>query len=336
MNHESTKSTASSGVLPPNPAAMHKTIGALLEIIDVQNDRGPSSTTIQTTATNTKTHINTTAEEIENYNNYFKSVGIHFQKAAACFIEQPLSQSSIKSVEACDGPNQIIDHANELIDEMGNSLTNINDNCTNPIKDSQMNVVINSNDRVRLIRQTPKTLDLFSTNDVTFQNGIVNASKKRKLINTRYNFNQLLNEKYYSQFPLNEIVEECSYDSDIGKFNCNPSYESSVTSDSNSSIDMPEKSLSACDQIVINNLDSPMKPTVDVPKKDYKEKFNIQIDDTGLSDVTKKMTNFLGTGDVTTSDKIQTDHFKHDYSSILCLTAFFTSAIWLYFFPLPN
>lgn len=337
MNTNNESPIAAACVSPPNPAAMYKTIGGLLDILNEQGDKGPSSTAIQTIATNTKTNTAATAEEIENYNNYFKSVGIHFQKPAACLVDQqPLKQPSIGNAKACDGPDQIINHSSESIGKTGYSMMAENqEKCTEANKISQMNAV-NNNDRAT--RQIPKTLDLFSTNDTTFQSGVANASKKRKLLNTRYNFNQLLNEKYYNQYQLNEIVEECGYDSDVGKFNCKPSFESSVTSDSSSSIDLPDKSIPMDDQIVINNLDSPKKPSVDVLKKDYKEKFNIQVD-TGLLNVTEKMTNCLGAGDVTTtsdSDKMQQNHSKQDYSSILCLTAFFTSAIWLYFFPLPS
>lgn len=308
---------------------MLQTIGALLDIYNAQRKTGPmggKAATVALPATNTKTnmatstvsHISASGETDDSYNNYFKSVGIHFQKPAACF-ETP----KVAGVDVCDGP---IHHHQNQSDK--HDTINRTYECKDGVREQIITVA-------PVARNAPKTLELFALNnddDVTvmLHNRIANASKKRKLLNTRYNLNQLLNEKHFNnQFQLNEIVEECGYDSDIGKFNCKPSNESSLTSDSSSSIELPIKAQTINDEIVINNLNSANNQAVDVLKKDYGEKFNIPIDsdatNTGQSD-----------GLHVNETKIFNCNETADYSSILCLTAFFTSAIWLYLFPLPS
>lgn len=362
---------AESSIQPSNPNAMYKTLAVIIDIIDNMGKIGPSNGSgggdsngasntscdgtgnASSPSTNTKTYtVTTTAEEIENYNNYFKSVGIHFQKIATRndtlpYKCTPNGNTAIVEVTNNDGPTVQYDNQSkqQSIGKMhGDDDSQDKNRKRQYNSDKIVSATAATTTNSRII---PKTLDLYSSNDASTRgnnNSISNASKKRKLLNTRYNFNQMLNEKYYNQFQLNEIVEECGYDSDIGKFNCKPGDESSLASDSSSSVDLQEKlnCFVDDDQAVINNLDSPKKQTIDALKKDYKEKFNIKID-TGLSNVTKDYTNDpndhddSGIGDEKfLNDKELSDCNQSDYSSILCLTAFFTSAVWLYFFPLPS
>lgn len=304
-----------------------------------------SSTSAELPATNTKTFTATTAEEIRNYNNYFKSVGIHFQKTASCFVDVSSFKYNMNKGDFSDRHTDNINDSDSVSksDELDDgALTTPEDRhaCDpkannnyetsgNNNKDFEQNVAS------KTVRRTPNTLDLYLTNDASSPTSVTNASKKRKLLNTRYNFNQMLNEKFYNQFQLNEIVEECGYDSDIGKFNCKPSNESSVASDSGSSIELPIDKETFSDQTVINNLNTPNKQTADFPKKDYREKFNIQVD-TGFSKIVIDKEGGLSDTFDGAKQMESINDTKNDYSSILCLTAFFTSAIWLYFYPLPN
>lgn len=116
---------------PPNAAAMYRTVAALLAMADIQSRFTGSSAKQTTHATNTKSiddgNYSETVDEIDSYTQYFKRIGIHFQKSSTMLLldSQPdASQSECKT--ASDG-----DHFNEynFIDDIDCSASNANDHC---------------------------------------------------------------------------------------------------------------------------------------------------------------------------------------------------------------
>jgi hypothetical protein len=93
-------------------------------------------------------------------------------------------------------------------------------------------------------RQAPNTLDLAS------------LTRKRKYPSTKFHMMQATSNNNANNYYLNEIIEECEYDSDIGKFLCkneNENYDSEENENSyNVSVDLVNLNK-------MNDLNSPLK-----------------------------------------------------------------------------
>lgn len=293
-----------SSLSAPNPAAMFRTIAALLAIAESSEDSSNSSSTKQTHATNTNSidsqcEGSSSIDEIDHYTQYFKDIGIHFQKTAIQLLNQqhPSTSSPPPPFDSCSADILVVnddidsDHRNEysFIDDDGfdcrasnasanpndcdefeannyamqsslchaSSASNTNQQQSNAHYDHELgldcnsssNCMINriancsasnnSNDdggkstesnsikrsaSVQIRRKTPNTLNLNLSNNapVSGSRDIV-STKKRKISNLKRSYKQMNSAKMAERQALNEITEECEYDSDIGKFNCKPS-----------------------------------------------------------------------------------------------------------------
>lgn len=212
----------------------------------------------EVTATNTKTSQN------QDYNNYFKNIGIYLPKAAAITTET----------------NQQPEYFNNNINYSKNDLI----------------------EEIRVVRKTPDSLDL-----------TMNATTNRK---TKPNRNFYVNQKY-ENLQLNEIIEECEYDSDIGKFNCK-------------AVDLK-----------INDLNTPKQRPIEFP---IGEKLNLNT--VGDNKIVMKRIEFFESADkkivnnlvVEVDKKAMKEVINDDktFSTVLCLTTFFLTVVLLFFYPLPN
>lgn len=368
----SSSSSSPSPVYPPNPSAMFETIAAVIDkMFELQemaaiadskngNKQGGISTT---TATNTKISrpLHTAAEEIENYNQYFKNAGIHFQKppsysndhlneysliddefdcnenininghaadendATLLILNRNLNSScSVFAAADINDNNGSYDSNNMDMQLMNNNInSNLNNNNNQSINNS--NFIHNNNNsdndsfetkqttisKVRRpMRKTPNTLSLYSSNTMAITTIVSSNSvstsatsaslKKRKISNIKRNFNQILTGKYSDQFQLNGIVEECEYDSDIGKFNCKNTTDNNV-SDSGSSVEFPlNDDISNCssiDEPTINDLNAhPKQNNIELFGKTNNDEFNINTKTGTTNKIVMKRIEFFENG----------------------------------------
>lgn len=240
----------------PNPEALLRTIDALLEEERQQMEDKQD----EITATNTKTSQN---QDITNYNNYFKNIGIYLPKAAPTTTETNQHEySSIRSIN-----NNVSYSKDDLIEE------------------------------IRVVRKTPDSLDLKATG--------------RKVKRNFYG-----NQKC-ENFQLNEIIEECEYDSDIGKFNCktDPAFK-------------------------INDLNTPKQRSFEFP---IGEELNLNT--VGDNKIVMKRIEFFESADKKIVNNLVVDVGKEKKqvtnedkttSTVLCLTTFLLTVVLLFFYPLPN
>lgn len=244
----------SSSILP-NPEALLRTIDALLEEERQQMEDKQE----EVTATNTKTSQN---QDITNYNNYFKNIGIYLPKAAAITTET--------------------------------TTTNQNEYFNNNINYSKNDLI----EEIRVLRKTPDSLDL---------------SMKQTNRKPKPNRNFYVNQKY-ENLQLNEIIEECEYDSDIGKFNC---------------------------KATINDLNTPKQRSIEFP---IGEELNLNT--IGDNKIVMKRIEFFESAEkkivnnfvveVVEKKKIEVDGDDKTFSTVLCLVTFFLTVVLLFFYPLPN
>ncbi|XP_055296171.1 leucine-rich repeat and calponin homology domain-containing protein isoform X2 [Sitodiplosis mosellana] len=112
---------------PPNAAAMYRTVAALLAMAEIPSCfTGSAKQTHATNTTNTGNYSDGTVDEIDSYNQYFKQIGIHFQKSAnrVLLLENQPENPSKSECHTIDG-----DHFNEYssIDDIDCSASNAND-----------------------------------------------------------------------------------------------------------------------------------------------------------------------------------------------------------------
>lgn len=173
----------------------------------------------------------------------------------------------------------------------------------------------------------------------------------------------MVSAKYTEQIQLNGIIEECEYDSDIGKFNCKINGDQMASDNSSGSIDFTldhsGSGTSSFDERNINDLNSS-------PKQKYYQSFDRNAEhfniDGSEMDCTKKMVSkriefFEHAGDGKCSNvpndgkdecdspsvfgggphaEIETIERNNQFSSMLCLSTFIFTVVGLYCFPLPN
>lgn len=120
--------------------------------------------------------------------------------------------------------------SNSMINRIENSSASNNSNGNNDVDDDGgggKSIESNSVKRpasVQIRRKTPNTLNLNLSNNVPSLGGRdIVSTKKRKISNLKRSYKQMNSAKLSERQALNEITEECEYDSDIGKFNCKPS-----------------------------------------------------------------------------------------------------------------
>lgn len=122
----------------------------------------------------------------------------------------------------CSSSNSTINHIEN------NNASNNSSNNNDVEKISESNPVRRP-DSVQIRRKTPNTLNLNLSNNTGISSGLQSGSrdivstKKRKVSHLKRTYKQMNSAKLSERQALNEITEECEYDSDIGKFNCKPS-----------------------------------------------------------------------------------------------------------------
>lgn len=138
MEHEASLNVSP---LPPNAAAMYCTIAALLKMADIQSHLTDNSK--QTHATNTTNTGNYCdvgmVDEIDNYNQYFKQIGIHFQKSSNRVLLENQPETECHGIDG--------DHFNEYnsIADIDCSAFNANVHCTTDNKAMQCSSLCSSN-----------------------------------------------------------------------------------------------------------------------------------------------------------------------------------------------
>lgn len=280
----------------PNPIALLRTVTALL--LPMHSNTGIRDD--NNTATNTKISL-----ENDSYEMYFKKCGVHFQKSHLCDASTNNHQPKYSLDDDVD-----LALSNNSLHGM-NELNGNNDlHCDNTsVSDGTMTV--------NHVRKAPNTLDLSST------------AKKRKYNQTKRNLNS--SNSKFETFQLNGIMEECEYDSDIGKFNCRIE---TVSDNSSGSFDFVD----GC------SLETP-KFMTDAEFSDNKE--NIESNVTGVvgeKKIVMKRIEFFeaNAGNIvhkeleTLSEVVRCDEDSKRLSTLLCLGGFFLTVLVLYLYPLPN
>lgn len=255
----------------------------------------PSTLDENNTATNTKMSL-----ESDSYEMYFKKCGVHFQKSSLC-------EASTNNHQPKYSLDDDLELSNNSLYGMIELNGNDDMNCDNNSVDDDGTMIVNHH-----VRKAPNTLDLSST------------AKKRKYNQTKRNFSS--SNSKFETFQLNGIVEECEYDSDIGKFNCR---NETISDNSSGSFDF---------------VDGCNLKALKVEFFDNKE--NIESSITGLGDnkiVMKRIEFFEGNSDKIAHKELQTsikevscDEENKTLSTMLCLGGFFLTILVLYLFPLPN
>lgn len=183
---------------------------------------------------------------------------------------------------------------------------------------------VDDNVPLRGIRRTPDTLDF---------------NRKRKYASVKF---QLPEEEQKlsssDDSTLTEIIEECEYDSDIGKFKCK---DDDATENEDDSVGNSSTS-SMVDHYLevehLNNLNSPRKYEMNSNKSDL-DMNNIVEDDSHYKIVMKRIEFFESHSEKEKCEKLTNVHIptreEHLLSTIL-LVIFILTVTLLIIFPLPN
>lgn len=116
--------------------------------------------------------------------------------------------------------------SNSLINRIANSSASNNDDDGggDGVRKSIESNSVKRSASVQIRRKTPNTLNLNLSNNAPLSGSRdIVSTKKRKISNLKRSYKQMNSAKLSERQALNEITEECEYDSDIGKFNCKPS-----------------------------------------------------------------------------------------------------------------
>lgn len=183
---------------------------------------------------------------------------------------------------------------------------------------------VDDNVQLRGIRRTPETLDF---------------NRKRKYASVKF---QLPDEEQKlsssDDSTLTEIIEECEYDSDIGKFKCKDDdvTENEDDSEGNSSTSsMVDHYLEVAH---LNNLNSPPKCELNSNKNDL-DMNNIVDDDSHYKIVMKRIEFFESQCEKEKCEKLTNIHIptrEEEILSIILLVIFILTVTLLIIFPLPN
>uniref|UniRef100_A0A1Q3FX35 Putative leucine-rich repeat lrr protein n=1 Tax=Culex tarsalis TaxID=7177 RepID=A0A1Q3FX35_CULTA len=298
---------------PPNPAAMYRTIVALLRAAELWNVPAvvlhqlsrpsgppppppPRSNTTTLTAANTNT--TTTTELVE-------------QQVEHCHTE---SQQ----------PKKLLEYHFDLQEDR-------------PVRAEERNV--------------PGSLDL------SCNGGGSISRRKRKFPSSKFGGGGGSEGKRLDQSGrnLNEIVEECEYDSDIGKFRCR---NTSDYEDSESSINDDDSTAFTPTNAPINDLNTMSPATVATSVVDFNINAAEEDGEVGGRKIVSKRIEFFENGGGGAGDKIvnggaqlrrsvseednavkawEQRRSEHPVlSTILCLGTFLFAVVYLYLYPLPN
>lgn len=181
---------------------------------------------------------------------------------------------------------------------------------------------VDDNVPLRGIRRTPDTLDF---------------NRKRKYASVKFQLPEEQKLSSSDDSTLTEIIEECEYDSDIGKFKCKDD-------DAIENEDDSEGNLSSTSSMVdhylevehLNNLNSPPKNEINKNSLDMN---NIVDDDSHYKIVMKRIEFFESHGEKEKCEKLTNIHIPSREEQILSkilLAIFILTVTLLIIFPLPN
>lgn len=395
-------------IIPPNPVAMYRTIAALLDVADMQARFAGSTKYPHATNTTTGTNCEGTIDEIDSYHQYFKQIGIHFQKPSALLMENQPDHSTAE----CQPSETHGDHLNEycFIDDfdcsaskqanvicgadplaMQSSLcssasTNqqqqqqiahnfyieqtfeTSNDCSiniNIVRDSVSN---NNNNLapkideravpVQVRRKTPNTLSLnlnlsnttrlsaSKKHESKSHTDVVVTTKKRRISNLKRSYKQMNNSKYAERFALNEITEECEYDSDIGKFNCKVGSDAMLSDNSSGSYEFSDETATIQSNSDSSNDEQNLNDLNLTPKQRNQpdEWFNINKSEKIVMKRIEFFENINGKDEkeaVTEEEpqlqsKPKRDDNEEDLVEQIILSSFALIFIWMCLFPWPN
>lgn len=192
---------------------------------------------------------------------------------------------------------------------------------------------------VSYMRKAPQTLNLIYSNTMFLNVHAVEtiALKKRRVASKRSYQQMNTNGKFTERFAaLNGIVEECEYDSDIGKFKCKTDQiTSDNSSDSYDFIDGPAHANCSDDGESTLNDSSIIAKLTNVVVCDQSDVDYIETVGKSEKDDDSSMTKTEFIENLRQSKCDAADVEKH-VSTALCLTTFFVAMILLYFFPLST
>lgn len=279
----------------PNPIALFRTVTALL--LPMHSNTGYQDD--NNTATNTKISL-----ENESYEMYFKKCGVHFQKSHL-FDASTNNHQPKYSLDDCNDDDDVNEVDLALSNTSLSSMIELNGN----------NDLHCDNIRVNPVRKAPNTLDLSST------------AKKRKYNQTKRNLNS--SNSKFETFQLNGIMEECEYDSDIGKFNCRIE---TVSDNSSGSFDFVDgcylQTPKFKNETEFNDNKENIETNVTVGEKKIVMKRIEFFEANSGNNVHKELE--------TLSEAVSCDEDSKQLSTCLCLGGFFLTVLVLYLYPLPN
>ncbi|XP_062547620.1 leucine-rich repeat and calponin homology domain-containing protein isoform X2 [Armigeres subalbatus] len=370
-------------VQPPNPSAMFRTVFALLHCAELMAHGPvlrpsspppppPPSMTINNNNNNNNTGKPSTLTAANTNTTTAEADKVHHHHPNGCDGEEPNGNYHRAS------PNPLHSFANN---HLLRNTSAPNTKCANPELDyhydqeiealAEREDVMRVQARLRAVsasdsevdryasastnvgdgggdgRNVPDSLDLSAGN-----NGGGGGRRKRKFPSTKFSANKRQDQ---SGAGLNEIVEECEYDSDIGKFRCRQGDDYEDSESSMNSLDEETAFTPTNANQGINDLNS--TPTGPETKTVVDFNINSEEDDpaaTGRKIVSKRIEFWesnAGSGDKIVNSPLrrsiseEDNQFKEEknrkadhstLSTFLCLGTFIFTVVYLYLFPLPN
>lgn len=328
INKWSTSQPCGSVEWPANAAAMFSTLSALITIANecgkLSRHTKPSTNT-NTDDTNSEKPLDQSIDwpdavydstdeyetidshDIENLHDHTKTVN---NAANICDL---IATKQNRTVELCSAIEAITNQ-----DEVDTNLS-LNNNAS-------------------CMRKAPNTLNLLYSNNM-FLN--VNASEtiaiKKRRVATKRSYHQMnAARKYTERLSLNGIIEECEYDSDIGKFKCKTNQiMSDNSSDSYDFVDgtSPTNEESSDGEVTLNDTvakDKLTNPNVEEMDEEAVTMKKLQESEEPITIVNREFIENL--------QQLKCDEVKEEkhVSTALCLTTFFVAVFLLYFFPLSS
>ncbi|XP_058815186.1 leucine-rich repeat and calponin homology domain-containing protein isoform X2 [Topomyia yanbarensis] len=373
-------------IRPPNPSALYRTMVALLNQAELMPHPLPSNglnrptsppppppigninkSTTTLTAANTNT---TTEEDCEgnnqpymhhpigyeepngNYRASMHSHGFSSVTTTATNIETSNRNNSCNISSPVRAKMLLEYHFDEQEELEREDVSKVQARLRAVSSENELSLVIGGGGDGRNV---PASLDLNTTEG---------GRRKRKFPSTRFNGKRQLQQQQYDHAgnSLNEIVEECEYDSDIGKFRCRQEGDFDDSESSLNSLDEEAAFTPTNANQGINDLNI----STGGPEPRVILNFNINSEDDNAAAVSSKIvskrieffeSNANGQGDkivncslkrsVSVEDNVgdggqreclpnrkKSEHTS--ISTVLCLGTFLFTVIFLYLYPLPN
>ncbi|XP_031618851.1 leucine-rich repeat and calponin homology domain-containing protein isoform X3 [Contarinia nasturtii] len=304
------------------------------------------------------TTATTTTTDADHFNEY--SLIVDFDCSASndqYDTEQYAMQSSSLCCSTSTNPTTTttpnLKQEIELASNINNSIcynTSISNN-NNVNKPMEVNVVDKRSLPVQTRRKTPNTLNLILSNTTILNTSPssstsstvtdVVTTKKRKLTGLKRTYKQMSNTKYSERFELNGIIEECEYDSDIGKFNCKVGTSDQLMSDTSSgSYEFSEETATIRTNSASSNEDQSLNDLNLTPKhrnnetNQTNEWFNLNKSEK----IVMKRIEFFENINNSPGEPKSNTHKDEDtsLSTFICLSSFILSLIYIFFYPLSN